>query len=225
MCVLPQGGRRTTSDGAATLQRKMWRTRTNDGVHTAGLVASSACVPYVIALTLLTLSPHPTCRPPLPLVTRQVRLRFLAHAITRLEEGFKAPPKSTEDAVLDPILTPLDSRLVSFSHLHRQSVLLALPAISRFSSQQIISGNGCRETVFPRSTHSIPRIKSTAVLERRTSNLRITRIGYGHPHTSPPRNDMGTATHSRFQDRSDRVRPLWRTTLRFLPFVCSRPFV
>jgi hypothetical protein len=31
--------------------------------------------------------------------------------------------KSTEDAALDPVLTPLDSWLVRFSHLHRQSFL------------------------------------------------------------------------------------------------------
>ena len=66
-----------------------------------------------------------------PASARQVRLHFLAHAITRLEEGFKALPKSIEDAVLDPILTPLDSWLVRFSHLHRQSVL-TLPVASCF---------------------------------------------------------------------------------------------
>ncbi|KAF9648167.1 hypothetical protein BDM02DRAFT_2342344 [Thelephora ganbajun] len=38
--------------------------------------------------------------------------------ITRLEEGFKALLKSTEDAVLNPVLAPLDSWLVRFSHLH-----------------------------------------------------------------------------------------------------------
>lgn len=59
-----------------------------------------------------------------PTSARQVRLNFLTHMITRLEEGFKALLKSTESTVLSPVLTPLESWLVRFSHLHRQSILI-----------------------------------------------------------------------------------------------------
>jgi hypothetical protein len=70
-----------------------------------------------------------------PASARHARLNFLAHVITRLEEGFRALLKSTEDAALDPVLTPLDSWLVRFSHLHRQSFLTS-PSIPLFSSQR-----------------------------------------------------------------------------------------
>jgi hypothetical protein len=44
--------------------------------------------------------------------------------ITRIEEGFRALLKSTEDSVLNQFLTPLDSWLVRFSPLHRQSLVI-----------------------------------------------------------------------------------------------------
>ena len=53
--------------------------------------------------------------------------------ITRIEEGFRALLKSTEHTALDPVLTPLDSWLVRFSHLHRQS----LPILSRCATVSI----------------------------------------------------------------------------------------
>lgn len=50
---------------------------------------------------------------------RQVRLNFMAHMITRIEEGFKALLKSTKEEALNPTMRPMDSWLVRFSCLHR----------------------------------------------------------------------------------------------------------
>ena len=55
---------------------------------------------------------------------RQVRLGFLTHMVTRLEEAFKALLTSVEDAVLNPVFETHDSWFVRYSHLHRQWILI-----------------------------------------------------------------------------------------------------
>ena len=145
--------------------------------------------------------------------------------ITRIEEGFRALLKSTEDTVLNPVLTPLDSWLVRFSHLHRQSLLTLSCCAAVLISLKRVSDNKYRKTVFPRSFNPVPRIQAAIAHICRPSNLHIAGIGCDHSLKSSPQNHLGTSTHYLSRDGPHRVRPVWRTTLRVLPFTGFRPFV
>lgn len=142
-----------------------------------------------------------------PTSARLVRLNFLAHMITRLEEGFGSLLKSTGDTTLSPVLTQLESWLVRFSHLHRQSLLVLLPPRG-FDLNERISYNECRETVFPRPLDPTPRIQTAIIHTSSTPSLRVAGTGYEYSSNSPPRDYMGTSSRHLRRDGSHRVCPV-----------------